>query len=195
MATQNPKVDWYFDKDSTWQKEVTKLRSIILSCDLQEDVKWGCPCYSVNGNNILLIHMFKNYCAILFFKGSLLKDTSKILIQQTEFVQVRRQIRFTNLEQIMQMEATIREYVLEAIDVEKSGVEPVMKKTAEFTVPDEFRAALDDNPALQDAFASLTPGRQRAYLLYFGGAKQVKTREERVEKYIDRILDGLGLDD
>lgn len=193
--TPNPKVDFYFTKAKKWQKEIEQLRKMVLDCGLSEELKWGVPCYTFEGNNIVLIHSFKEYCAILFFKGVLLKDTSNILIQQTENVQATRQIRFTNLEQIIEMEETIKAYIYEAIEVEKAGLKVDFKKSTEFTFPEEFQNKLDEIPALKTAFEKLTPGRQRAYILYFSAPKQSKTRVSRVEKSIDRILDGFGIDD
>lgn len=195
MNSPNPKVDWYFDKAKTWQDEVRKLRTIILGCDLVEELKWGHPCYTLDKSNIVLIHTFNAYCALLFMKGALLKDPQNILIQQTENVQSARQIRFTNLREIVEQEATIKAYVNEAIRVEKAGLEVEFKKTEKFAVAQEFQKQLNANPALKTAFEALTPGRQRGYLLYFSGAKQAKTREARVEKCIPLILDGLGLHD
>jgi uncharacterized protein YdeI (YjbR/CyaY-like superfamily) len=195
MNSTNPKVDWYFDKAEKWQDEVRKLRTIILDCGLSEELKWGHPCYTLDGNNIVLIHTFKDYCALLFMKGALLKDLQNILIQQTENVQAARQIRFTDLHEIVKLKSAIKAYVKEAIRVEKAGLEVEFKKTDEFPVAEEFQKQLNGNPALKTAFEALTPGRQRGYLLYFSGAKQSKTREARVEKCIPRILDGLGLGD
>ena len=191
----NPKADFYFNKAEKWKTEVKKLRALVLGCGLAEEVKWGCPCYTFQGNNVVLIHDFKEYCALLFHKGALLKDARHILIQQTKNVQAARQIRFTGLKEIVKMEKTVKAYVLEAIDIEKSGVKVSMKKTTEFDMPEEFRIKLDEHPALRRAFEALTPGRQRGYLLYFSSAKQAKTREDRVEKYIPQILDGMGLED
>ena len=191
----NPKVDFYFDKAKKWQQELEQLRMIVLDCGLTEELKWGCPCYTLNGNNIVLIHAFKDYCALLFFKGALLNDANNILIQQTENVQAARQIRFTSHVQIVEMKAIIKTYIFEAIEAEKAGLKVEMKKTTQFTMPDEFQHKLDSIPALKTAFEALTPGRQRAYLLHFSQAKQAKTREERVEKYIPKILSGKGLDD
>ncbi|HTA60910.1 MAG TPA: YdeI/OmpD-associated family protein [Bacteroidia bacterium] len=191
----NPKVDFYFNKPSKWQKEIEKLRTIALDCALVEELKWGCPCYSLNGNNIVLIHFFKDYCAYLFFKGVLLQDAKGILIQQTKNVQAARQIRFTSLKQITDMKATLKAYIFEAVEVEKAGLKVELKKTTEFTMPIEFKNKLDKMSALKKAFAALTPGRQRGYLLYFSSAKQTKTREARIEKYIPHILSGKGLDD
>jgi uncharacterized protein YdeI (YjbR/CyaY-like superfamily) len=191
----NPKVDWYFTKAEHWKEESQKLRAIILDCGLDEDLKWGKPCYSFEGANVVLIHGFKQYCAILFMKGALLKDPKKILVQQTENVQSARQIRFTNVNEIAELERVIRAYVKEAAEVEKSGVEVTLKKTSEFKMPEEFQNKLKQMPALKKAFQALTPGRQRGYLLYFGAAKQSATREARVEKCMPQILKGKGLDD
>jgi uncharacterized protein YdeI (YjbR/CyaY-like superfamily) len=191
----NPKVDWYFNKNEKWQKEIRKMRTIALDCDLVEELKWGCPCYTFERSNIVLIHVFKEYCAFLFFKGALLKDPKKILIQQTENVQSARQIRFTNAEEIVKLEKTIKAYIYEAAKVEAAGLKVDFKKTSDFTVPEEFQTKLDQNKKLKTAFDALTPGRQRAYLFYFSSAKQSKTREERVKKYMPQILKGKGLDD
>jgi uncharacterized protein YdeI (YjbR/CyaY-like superfamily) len=191
----NPNVDWYFAKAKKWQEEIEKLRTIVLDCQLTEELKWGCPCYTYQKSNIVLIHVFKDYCALLFFKGALLKDTDGILIQQTENVQAARQIRFTNIKEINKLQATIKAYIFEAIEVEKAGLKVVMKKTSEFKVPEEFQNKLNENAALEKAFNALTPGRQRAYTLYFSSAKQSKTREARIEKSIPQILNGKGLDD
>lgn len=191
----NPKVDFYFDKPGKWQEEIRKLRTIALDCNMTEELKWGCPCYSFQGNNIVLIHVFKEYCAYLFFKGALLNDANSILIQQTENVQAARQARFTNLHQITEMEASLKAYIFEAIEVEKAGLKVELKKTKEFVIAEEFQSKLDAVPVLKTAFEALTPGRQRAYLLYFLQPKQAKTREARVEKYIPQILNGKGLDD
>jgi|SRR6218665_348409 len=191
----NPKVDFYFHKAGKWQEEIEKLRAIVLGCGLEEELKWGCPCYTYKGSNIVLIHVFKEYCALLFFKGVLLKDAKRILIQQTENVQAGRQMRFTALSEIKKLERSIKTYVHEAVEVEKAGLKVPMKKTKEFSMPDEFKNKLDKMPALKTAFKALTPGRQRAYLLYFSQAKQEKTRESRIEKYIPQILAGKGLED
>jgi len=191
----NPKVDWYFDKNERWQKEIRKMRTIALDCDLVEELKWGCPCYTFEKNNIVLIHVFKEYCAFLFFKGALLKDPKGILIQQTENVQSARQIRFTNIQEIVKLEKTIKTYIYEAAKVEAAGLKVDFKKTSDFKVPEEFQKKLDKNKKLKTAFEALTPGRQRAYLFYFSSAKQSKTREERVEKYMPQILKGKGLED
>jgi uncharacterized protein YdeI (YjbR/CyaY-like superfamily) len=195
MNTMNSKVEFYFTKSEKWQKELKKLRTIVLSCGLSEELKWGCPSYTFQKSNIVLIHEFKEYCALLFFKGVLLKDPKGILIQQTENVQAARQIRFSKFKEITEMETVVKAYIKEAIEVEKSGLKVELKKTTEFSIPDEFRTKLTEIPALKVAFEALTPGRQRAYLLYFAAAKQSKTREARIEKYADRILDGMGLDD
>jgi uncharacterized protein YdeI (YjbR/CyaY-like superfamily) len=195
MNNMNPKVDFFFDKDTQWQKEYGQLRTIILDCGLTEELKWGCPCYTFQQSNIILIHGFKEYCALLFFKGALLHDANSILIQQTENVQAARQIRFTNLREIVEMEPILKAYIYEAIEVEKAGLKVNLKKTAEFKIPEEFQHKLDKIPALKTAFNALTPGRQRAYIFYFSVPKQSKTRELRVEKYMQQILDGKGLDD
>jgi uncharacterized protein YdeI (YjbR/CyaY-like superfamily) len=191
----NPKVDWYFNKAGKWQDEIKKLRTIALGCDLREELKWGCPCYTFEKSNIVLIHVFKEYCAFLFFKGALLKDPKGILVQQTENVQAARQVRFTNLSEVTKMEKTLKSYIYEAVKVEEKGLKVDFKETKEFTMPEEFQNKLDKNAALKKAFAALTPGRQRGYLLYFSSAKQSKTREARVEKYIKQILSGKGLED
>ena len=191
----NPKVDWYFEKEKRWQNEIRKLRAIALDCDLVEELKWGCPCYTFEKRNIVLIHVFKEYCAFLFFKGALLKDPKGILIQQTENVQAARQIRFTNVQEIIKLEKTLKAYIYEAANVEASGLKVDYKKTSDFKIPDEFQKQLNKNRALKTAFNSLTPGRQRAYLFYFSSAKQSKTRESRIEKYLPKILEGKGLDD
>jgi uncharacterized protein YdeI (YjbR/CyaY-like superfamily) len=191
----NPKVDFYFIKAKKWQKEFEKLRKIILDCHLTEELKWGCACYMFQEKNIVLIHGFKEYCALLFFKGALLNDTNGILIQQTENVQAGRQIRFTNIHEIVEMERILKDYIYDAIEVEKTGLKVKLKKTTEFKIPEEFKNKIDKIPALKTAFNSLTPGRQRAYILYFSAPKQSKTRESRIEKYMQRILDGKGLND
>jgi uncharacterized protein YdeI (YjbR/CyaY-like superfamily) len=194
-SSMNPKVDFYFNNEQRWQKEIEKLRKIVLSCELNEELKWGCPCYTHEGNNIVLIHVFKEYCAFLFFKGALLKDTDGILIQQTKNVQAARQARFTNVMEISKQEAILKAYIKEAIEVEKAGLKVVLKKTSEYEMPEEFRSKLDESPALKTAFDALTPGRQRAYLYFFSQPKQSQTRASRVEKSIKQILDGKGLDD
>jgi uncharacterized protein YdeI (YjbR/CyaY-like superfamily) len=195
MNETNPKVDFFFDKTTKWQKEYKKLRKIVLDCGLTEELKWGCPCYTFNENNVVLIHGFKEYCALLFFKGALLKDTKGILIQQTKNVQSARQIRFTNVSEIVKMERTVKTYIYEAVEVEKAGLKVKLKKTSDYKIPEELQKKLNEIPKLKTAFKSLTPGRQRAYIFYFSQAKQSKTRESRVEKYIQQILDGKGLDD
>ena len=190
----NPKVDFFFNKTSKWQKEYEKLRMIILACGLTEELKWGCPCYAFEERNIVLMHGFKEYCALLFFKGALLNDANNILIQQTENVQAARQIRFTNAKEIVKMERTLKAYIFKAIEIEKSGVKVKLKKTADFKIPEEFQNKLDKSAALKKAFNTLTPGRQRAYIFYFSQPKQAKTREARIEKYVKQILNGKGLD-
>ncbi|MBN9284830.1 MULTISPECIES: YdeI family protein [unclassified Flavobacterium] len=191
----NPKVDFYFDKADTWQKELEQLRTIVLECGLTEELKWGTPCYTFQKNNIVLLHVFKEYCAVLFFKGALLHNTDGILIQQTKNTQATRQIRFTSVQQITEQKTILKAYIYEAIEVENAGLEVRFKKTDEFTVPDEFQQKLNETPALKTAFEALTPGRQRAYLLYFAAPKQSKTRESRIEKYTPQILEGKGLKD
>ena len=195
MNRRNPKVDFFFRKSAKWQEEFRKLRTIILGCGLTEELKWGKPCYTFEQSNVVLIHGFKDYCALLFMKGALLKNAKGILIQQTENVQAARQIRFTNVREIVKMEPILKAYVKEAIEIEKAGLGVNYKKTSEFKVPEEFQNRLDAIPALRVAFEALTPGRQRGYLLYFSGAKQSKTRESRVEKCMPQILKGKGLDD
>jgi len=191
----NPKVNWYFEKPTAWQQEFKLLRTIALESGLDEDLKWGHPCYTWHGKNVVLMHGFKDHCALLFHKGALLKDDANILIQQTENVQSARQIRFTDLKEIKKLAPLLKAYMHEAIEVEKSGKEVPMKETKEFDMPDEFARGLKEMPELKEAFYALTPGRQRGYLLHFSSAKQSKTREARVEKNVDRILAGKGLDD
>lgn len=191
----NPGVDWFFNKVTKWKEAYNSLREIILECDLDEELKWGCPCYTYNGKNILLIHGFKQYVGILFHKGALLKDQHKVLVQQTENVQSARQLRFTSINEIEKQKKLILNYTREAIQVEKAGLKVELKKTTEYKMPVEFKTVLDDMPELEKAFLSLTPGRQRGYLLYFSSPKQAKTRESRLEKYIPKILEGKGLDD
>ncbi|MNO15935.1 hypothetical protein D3C76_56060 [compost metagenome] len=193
--TTNPKVDGFLRKVKQWQEEYETLRTIILDCELTEDFKWMHPCYTLENKNIVLIHGFKEYIALLFHKGVLLKDTHGILIQQTENVQAARQIRFTNVQEILEKENIIKDYIYEAIEVEKSGLEVEFKKNTDFIIPDEFQNKLDEMPALKTAFEALTPGRQRAYLHHFSEPKQSKTRVARVEKWIPQILDGKGLND
>jgi uncharacterized protein YdeI (YjbR/CyaY-like superfamily) len=195
MNRRNPKVDFYFSKATKWQKELAKLRAIVLDCPLNEELKWGSPCYTFQKKNIVLIHVFKEYCALLFFKGALLKDADGILIQQTENVQAARQIRFTNVGEVVQLEPIVKVYIHEAIQVEKAGLKVKLKKTSDFAIPEEFKKKLDSLPALKTAFDALTPGRQRAYLFYFSGAKLSKTRESRIKKCMPQILKGKGLTD
>ena len=204
MNRMNPKVEFYFSKAKKWQQEYEKLRMIILDCGLTEELKWGCACYTCptgssgrafQNSNIVLIHGFKEYCALLFFKGALLHDANGILIQQTENVQAARQIRFSNVREIVKMEPILKAYIYEAIEVEKAGLKVKLKKTVDYKIPEEFQNKLDKNPALKTAFNALTPGRQRAYIFYFSQPKQSKTRESRVEKCKQQILSGKGLDD
>ncbi|MFT3796652.1 YdeI/OmpD-associated family protein [Flavobacterium sp.] len=191
----NPKVDFFFDQAGQWQAAVAQLRDIVLGIGLTEELKWGCPCYTINGNNLVLIHHFKEYCALLFFKGALLQDTDGILVQQTKNVQAARQIRFTQTNQILEQQKIIKTYIYQAIEVEKAGLKVALKTTEDFTVTAEFQQKLNDNPNLKKAFEALTPGRQRNYLLYFSSAKQAKTRMARIEKCLPQILDGKGLND
>lgn len=191
----NPNVDFFFIKDTKWKEAFEKLRQVALDCGLTEELKWGQPCYTFQQRNIVIIHGFKAYCALLFFKGALLHDPEKILIQQTENVQAARQIRFTSVTEIIQLQSTLKAYIYEAIEVEKAGLEVPLKKTSEFQIPQEFSKKLNESTALKAAFEALTPGRQRAYLLHFASAKQAKTREARIEKSLPKILDGKGLDD
>lgn len=191
----NPKVDWFFNKAEKWQEEYEKLRSIVLDCGLTEELKWGCPCYTFEKSNIVLIHGFNEYCALLFMKGALLNDDNGILVQQTENVQAARQIRFGSIRDIFDLEPVLKAYINEAIEVEKAGLKVNFKKASEFAVPEEFQSKLDADPALKGAFESLTPGRQRGYLLYFSAAKQAKTRAAKVAKYVPQILNGKGLED
>lgn len=195
LNSKNSKVDNVLAKSKNWQEEFTLLREIVLSCDLAEELKWGQPCYTLENSNIVLIHGFKEYCALLFFKGVLLQDPEKILVQQTENVQAARQIRFSSAQQIKKMKSTLKKYIREAIEVEKAGLSVEFKKTDEFSVPEELQKKLDETPGLKEAFDALTPGRQRGYLLHFSSAKQSKTRESRIEKCIPLIFDGLGLND
>ncbi len=195
MNRMNPKVEFFFSKAKAWQKELKKLRRIILDCGLTEELKWGCPCYTFQKSNIVLIHVFKEYCALLFFKGALLNDANGILIQQTKNVQAARQIRFTNVREIVALETNLKAYIHEAIEVEKAGLKVNLKKTSQFVIPEEFQKKLDEIPGLKTAFEALTPGRQRAYILYFSAPKQSKTRESRVEKCMQQILNGKGLND
>ncbi len=191
----NPKVDFFFDKDTKWKKEYEELRLIILGCGFAEELKWGHPCYTFEKKNIVLIHGFKEYCALLFFKGALLHDNNNILIQQTENVQSARQVRFTNVKEIMKLEKALKAYIYEAIEVEKAGLKVKLKKIKDYPIPEEFQNKLDKNNALKTAFNALTPGRQRAYLFHFSQPKQSKTRESRIEKCMQQILEGKGLND
>ncbi|MEO5500943.1 MAG: DUF1801 domain-containing protein [Ginsengibacter sp.] len=191
----NNKVDFYFDKPVTWQMEIMELRKILLSCALSEELKWGVPCYIFDQRNIVIIHKFKAYCALLFFKGALLKDSHQILIQQTKNVQAARQVRFTNIAQVRKLKPVIKEYIHEAIDVERAGIKVPIKKTSEYEVPQEFQKEIDKDGKLKKAFKQLSPGRQRGYLLYFSSAKQSGTRESRIKKYIPYIMKGKGLND
>ncbi len=191
----NPNVDFYFNKAKKWQEELEQLRMTVLDCGLTEELKWGVPCYTFQESNIVLIHVFKAYCALLFFKGALLNDVHGILIQQTENVQVARQVRFTHVREIVEMETILKAYIYEAIEVEKAGLKVDFKKNTERIIPEEFQHKLAEIPALKTAFDALTPGRQRAYLLHFSALKQSKTREARVEKCMQQILDGKGLND
>jgi uncharacterized protein YdeI (YjbR/CyaY-like superfamily) len=191
----NPEVDAFLSKAQQWKAEFETLRKIVLDCELTEEFKWMHPCYTFENKNIVLIHGFKEYCALLFHKGALLKDSHGILIQQTENVQSARQIRFTSVEEIIEKETILKAYIQEAIEVEKAGLEVVFKKNTDYTIPEELQTKFDEFPHLKTAFESLTPGRQRAYILYISKAKQSKTRESRVEKYMQHILDGKGLND
>jgi uncharacterized protein YdeI (YjbR/CyaY-like superfamily) len=195
MNRMNPKVDFYFNKAEKWQEEFEKLRLIILDCQLTEELKWGVPCYMFQKSNIVLIHGFKEYCAILYFKGALLQDTHGILIQQTENVQSGRQIRFTNVREIVELEPILKAYIYEAIEVEKAGLKVNIIKNTDLVFPEELLTKLNEIPALKTAFKALTPGRQRAYNLYFSEPKQSKTRESRIEKCMQQILNGKGLND
>ncbi|MBL0136702.1 MAG: YdeI/OmpD-associated family protein [Chitinophagaceae bacterium] len=191
----NPKVDWFFTKPSKWQDEFSELRILVLESGLTEELKWGCPCYTIGKSNIVLIHGFKQYCALLFMQGALIKDPKGLLIQQSENVQAARQMRFTKIEDILKNKTAIKSYIKEAIKINKAGLKVELKKTAEYKMPVEFKTVLDDMPELKKAFKSLTPGRQRGYLLYFSAPKQAKTRESRIEKFLQQILDGKGLND
>lgn len=191
----NPKVDDVLQQEKKWREEFAQLRAIALECPLTEELKWGCPCYTYQGSNVVLIHGFKAYCALLFFKGALLKDPKGILVQQTENVQAARQIRFTTLREIVQMKLVVKAYIEKAIEAEEAGLKVKLKKTAEFEVPEELKKHFTAHPALKKAFEALTPGRQRAYLLHFSSAKQSKTREARIEKCAPKILKGKGLED
>ena len=191
----NPEVDWFFNKKTKWQEEYSELRTLVLACELTEVLKWGCPCYTNQKSNIVLIHGFKNYCALLFMQGALLKDEKSILVQQTENVQAARQIRFTDIQEILSNKSIIKGYINEALAMDKAGLKVELKKTTEYKIPIEFENVMDDMPELKIAFGALTPGKQRGYLLYFSSAKQSKTKETRIEKHIEQILKGKGLDD
>lgn len=191
----NPDVNWFFEKQTKWQNAYLELREIVLSCELNEEVKWGCPCYTLDKKNVVLIHGFKDYCALLFMQGALLKDFDNILVQQTENVQSARQMRFKSIEEILNLKESIKSYIEEAIEINKSGKKILLKKTTEYKIPEEFKNALNESAELKIAFENLTPGRQRAYLLYFSSAKQSKTREDRIVKYYSKIIEGKGLDD
>ncbi len=191
----NPKVDFFFIKANQWQEEFKKLRTIVLDCGLTEELKWGTPCYTLDSCNIVLMHGFKEYCALLFFKGALLKDVKNILIQQSANVQAARQVRFTNVDQIGKMKTTLKDYIRQAIEVERAGLKVALKKSSEFAMAEEFQRELNKSAALKKAFHALTPGRQRGYLLYFSQPKQSKTRQARVEKCKPQIMKGKGLND
>lgn len=191
----NPKVDAFLSRSEKWREEFETLREIALDCELVEDLKWGVPCYTVKSKNVVLIHGFKEYCALLFVKGALLKDAEKLLIQQTDNVQAARQIRFTHVEEIEKNKTKIKAYIQEAIEIEKAGLKVDTKKNIELTIPEELQKTFNEVPGLETAFKSLTPGRQRAYVLHFSQAKQAKTREARVQKYVQHILNGKGLND
>ena len=191
----NPAVDFYFNKATKWQQELEHLRTFVLDCGLTEELKWGVPCYTFEKSNLLLLHVFKEYCAVLFFNGALLKDANGILVQQTENTQAARQIRFIHVREIVELEPVVKAYIYEAIEVEKAGLKVNFKTNAEFNIPEEFQHELAEMPALKTAFHALTPGRQRAYILHFAATKQTKTRVSRVEKCRQQILDGKGLDD
>jgi uncharacterized protein YdeI (YjbR/CyaY-like superfamily) len=195
MNKMNSDVDFYFKKGQKWSEELVQMRAIALDCGLTEELKWGVPCYTFQKSNVVLIHVFKEYCAFLFFKGALLNDPDNILVQQTENVQAARQIRFTAVDEIVERKSVLKAYIHQAIEVEKAGLKVELKKTTAFNVPEEFQKKLDEMPALKNAFDALTPGRQRAYLLHFSAPKQSKTRESRIEKNIPQILNGKGLND
>lgn len=195
MNGQNPKVNYFFEQPSPWQAFFAQMRRMVLDCGLQEELKWGQACYTLNGSNIVLIHGFKAYCAFLFFKGALLKDEYHILIRQTEQVQAARHLRFTDLQQILEQESIIKQYIFEAIAIEKAGLKVALKTTKDYQVPEEFQWQLDQNSTLKKAFEALTPGRQRAYLFHFAQPKQAKTRASRIEKWLPQILEGKGMND
>ncbi len=191
----NSEVNWFFEKSTKWQEAYQELRELVLPFELTEELKWGCPCYTYGKRNVVLIHGFKNYCALLFMKGAIMSDPNHILIKQSENVQSGRQLRFTSLEEIIKQKSVITSYLKNAIEVEKSGVKVEMKKITDYKIPEEFQLALSEMADLKLAFEKLTPGRQRGYLLYFSAAKQAKTRNDRIAKYIPKILNGKGLDD
>jgi len=195
ISIMNPNVDFYFSKAKKWREELELLRIIALDCNLIEELKWGVPCYTFQKSNVVLIHVFKEYCAFLFFKGAILNDTQGMLIQQTKNVQAARQIRFNNTQEIVGREDVLKSYIFQAIEIEKAGLKVDLKKTEEFPIPEEFQKKLIEMPDLKSAFEALTPGRQRAYKLYFSAPKQSKTRESRVEKCISLIFDNKGLND
>lgn len=194
-SEMNPKVGFFFEKEKKWKKEIDLLRKIILACGLEETLKWGVPCYTFENKNVVLIHVFKEYCAVLFFKGALVKDPDNILIQQTENVQAARQARLTSVEEVKKNQKALTDCIKEAIEIEKAGLKVPLKKTKEFDMPEDFKKTLDENPEIKKAFKALTPGRQRGYLLYFSSPKQSKTRVARIEKSAKAILDGKGLND
>jgi uncharacterized protein YdeI (YjbR/CyaY-like superfamily) len=194
-TSMNPKVDFYFHKAGKWVEELEQLRTFVLDCGLSEELKWGVPCYTYEGRNIVLLHVFKEYCAVLFFKGALLRDDQGILVQQTANTQAARQLRFTSLREVVAQEAPLKAYLREAVELEKNGAKVILQKPTEFSLPAEFEQELAENALLKSAFNSLTPGRQRAYLLYFAAPKQSKTRTSRIEKCKPHILDGRGLND
>lgn len=195
MNPTNPKADFFFTKYKKWNGEIELLRKIALDCGLTEELKWGCPCYVFEKKNVVLIHVFKEYCALLFFKGALLKDTDNVLIQQTDNVQAARQIRFTNVKEITKIKAVLKSYIFQAIEIEKAGLKVPMKKATEYKVPEELKNKFGKMPELKAAFDKLTPGRQRGYLLHFAQPKQSKTRESRIEKTVQLIMEGKGLTD
>src|SRR6201990_396759 len=195
MSKPNPKVNFFFRNSEKWREELARLRAIVLDCGLAEELKWGCPCYTFGKSNIVLIHEFKEYCALLFHKGALLKDTHGVLVQQTENVQAARQMRFDSVAEIVELEPVIKAYIHEAIEADKAGLKVEYKKTAEYRIPDELQIRLDEDPAFKTAFEALTPGRQRGYILHFAAPKQAKTREARIAKYMPQILKGKGLND
>lgn len=194
MNVANPKANCLFDKDTPWKDAYARLRVIALGCGLTEELKWGCPCYTFNNKNVVLIHGFKNYCALLFHKGVLLKDPERILVQQTANVQSARQIRFGTVREVDGLERVLEAYILEAVQIERAGLTVTLKKTSQYKMPEEFARRLKASPALRKSFEALTPGRQRAYLLYFSSAKRSETREARIENNVQRIMAGKGLD-